>query len=87
MMEPQPLEDFSLSDSEKMTNEEDLMNLSEDCTNPRNSNEFTEKTQFGNKNDSINKSLYEVADFDEAWKLYLASEKEWEEVYRRFADS
>lgn len=86
-MESRSREDFPLSNSEKMTNEEDLMNLSEDCPNHSNSNESRENSRFGNKNELKNKPLYEIADFDEAWKLYLASEKEWEEVYRRLADS
>lgn len=29
----------------------------------------------------------QIAEDDEVWQAYLASEKKWEEVYRRLADS
>ena len=40
-----------------------------------------------NKEQLGNTTSNQIAEDDEVWRAYLASEKKWEEVYRRLADS
>ncbi|NET88524.1 MAG: hypothetical protein F6K45_10595 [Kamptonema sp. SIO1D9] len=78
MMESRSREDFPLSDSEKMTNEEDLMNLS---------GENTQERIYLIKEKMANLGIKLTADDFEGLRVYLATEKQWEEVYRRLAES
>ncbi|MBZ8179494.1 hypothetical protein [Oscillatoria salina] len=78
MMESRSREDFPLSDSEKMTNEEDLMNLS---------GENTQERIYLIKEKMANLGIKLTADDFEGLRVYLATEKHWEEVYRRLAES
>ncbi|MEC4895649.1 MAG: hypothetical protein SAQ54_21815 [Oscillatoria sp. PMC 1050.18] len=78
MMESRSREDFPLSDSENMTNEEDLMNLS---------GENTQERLYLIKEKMANLGIKLTADDFEGLRFYLATEKQWEEVYRRLAES
>ncbi|MEC5032394.1 MAG: hypothetical protein SAL07_21055 [Oscillatoria sp. PMC 1051.18] len=77
-MESRSREDFPLSDSENMTNEEDLMNLS---------GENTQERLYLIKEKMANLGIKLTADDFEGLRFYLATEKQWEEVYRRLAES
>ncbi|MCT7966439.1 hypothetical protein NG799_08850 [Laspinema sp. D1] len=59
--------------------------------NPVNQYSYTESTPENSNSTEQERSpdqpLFTYASDEEVWEAYLASEREWEEVYRRLADS
>ncbi|MCT7972937.1 hypothetical protein [Laspinema olomoucense] len=59
--------------------------------NPVDQDSYTESTPENSNSSEQERSpdqpLFTSASDEEVWEAYLASEQEWEEVYRRLADS